>query len=574
MDSLKKVKDTKTYSMKNNSKKVQYIIISVILSLLVHIFVLSLFENIRVKQNFISDLKRQKSKIITFSETNIINLKRFNEIEKSINIPEFLKKTPFTPTATKVKPFLFPTKNTSNELHSSPIIPPYKFESTLLNKVPILPITIHFDGDKLTEKELKYNHQIIPKIERKKYNPPFLYETSIEYSKIAKTKYPNSAIKDVPLKLRFSPPKIQLYNEPVLESETKLVALQETTPIDPFLQIKLYKYPESNGNGYFKINISTNKNAANFKIINKDIIFMIDISGSIVDKQLAEFVKGIALSLPNLNSRDRFEIIAFKDKPFPLFGDLETPTKMNIKKALIFLNKLHQTGSTNLYKALNPFVDSRYQTAKRPLLIFMLSDGKLNTGEIVNNRNFINTISNKNQSASIFTFTNVKNSNAFLLDLLAYRNRGIFTHTNTTDNSHKLFKNDIRSTSNIILMNLNYQISSSLSSKTFPKKLPNLYMKQNITLFGQYQSNTDKVSLRITGTSEDGSKHELIYSESLHKALNGSKTLPTQWAQQYIFHLYSKLTANYNEKTKQKIYSIANKYSIPTSSLKQYLMNN
>ena len=550
--------------MKKNSKKTHYIIISIILSLLVHAFILSLFVHIRVKPNCLSELPKKKSHIITFTETNIITAKTLQRLEKETILPKNPPGVPLKPldTRIKVRPVLF--SGIDAEYIAAPAIhPPSNFKPTEIQKKPFLPKIIQFDGDKLTEKELKYNHLIIPKISRKEYSTPLLYDKTQKHARLTDTAYPPT--KTMPLKLRISPPRIDLSKEPSPATETKLIALEKTIPIDPFLNIQLYKYTEPNGNGYFKIIISTNADANRFKTFNRDIIFLIDISGSIADKQLAEFVKGITTSISNLKPEDRFEIVAFKSKPSVLFGKMEAPTKKNIKKTLLFLNNLQQSGSTNLYKALKPYIDSKYKTAGRPLLIFMLSDGKLNSGDIVDNRNFINFISNKNhQTASIFTFTNTKKPNTFLLDLLAYRNRGVFTRANTIDNSSTLLKKNINSTHRIILKNLNYQISSNLSEKTFPKKLPNLYQDRTITLFGQYKADIDKVSLRITGTDKIGNEHELIYSESLNKAAKSSKKLAKQWAQQYIFHLYSKLTAHYSEKTKREIYSIAKKYSIPT----------
>ena len=552
--------------MKKNSKKIQYVIISVILSLLVHIFILLLFENIRIKHSYtFAAPQREKSRIITFTKTNIIDSKTLQDLrEKSIVpvIPPRSSSSPFK-TDAKIKPFLTSTNKTATTPIPA-IHPPSNFKPIAMHKKQLIPKIIQLDGDKLTKKELEYNHLIIPKVSRNEYNIPFLYGKPQKHTSLADVTYPPT--KTIPLKLSVSSPKINLSKKPSLTSATNLIASKKTTPIDQFLNVQLYKYPEFREGGCFKIVISASADAKHFEAFNKDIIFLIDISGSITNKQLAEFVKGVATSISNLDPNDRFEVVAFENKPFVSFGKMKMATKDNIKKASIFLKKLKQSGSTNLYKALVPYIDSNYKTAGRPLLIFILSDGNLNSGDIVDSRNFIETISNKNhQTASIFTFTNARSSNAFLLDLLAYRNRGGFIRAHNVDNSSQLLKEDINSTKHIILENLNYQISSNLSSETFPKKLSNLYMGRSIILFGRYQANISKINLRIIGTDKNGNKHELVYSESLNKALKGSQNLPKQWAQQYVFHLYSKLTAHYNRQIEQKLHSISKQYSIPIS---------
>ena len=552
--------------------KVKYILISIILSLLIHVIIISVFEYIQLKPNSITQPPElNKSKVITFTETNIINAKELEKLkEETLILPKKQKNELIkAKTEIKIKPVLLSNNKLTKDF-SATIQPPKELDKTALQKTALLPKIIQFDGDKLSNTELKYNHLIIPKKTRKDYSPSLIFDN--KSTKTVQLIKPPSTLTTIPLELKISPPKITLTNTPQLKKETKLIAFEETIPIDPYLVIKLYKMPEPDGSGYFKVDITTNKDSAHFKKFDKDIIFLIDISGSIINKQLSEFIKGIAESLPNLSPNDRFEIVAFKSKPLSLFGEMKHPSEKNINEAIGFLNDLKQSGSTNLYSALAPYIDTNYSSPNRPLLLFMLSDGNLNSGEIASSRNFINTISNKNhQTASIYTFANAKDSNTFLLDLLAYRNRGEFTNTKRPENSSQQLKENINSTGSIILKNLNYQISSKLASETFPKKLPNLYLDRTISLYGQYSRSTKKVSLRITGTDKKNNKHELIYSEYLENALKANKDLPKQWAQQYIFHLYSLLTAHYNKATEQKIYDIAKKYSIPIKYINKYL---
>ena len=425
-------------------------------------------------------------------------------------------------------------------------------------------------GDKLSGEELAYGHLIVPKIDGKSYGVSPRDES--KFQELAGLKNLNFEGNPVPFELRISPPEIDTNKEPSLTSGTKLATLEKTTPINPFLDIKLYQLTGFDGSGYFKIAITTNSDADCFNTFDRDILFLIDASASIVDDQLSEFVKGIASSIPKLKPTDRFEIVAFRNEPLALFGKMQVYSKANIEKALLFLNDLRQSGATNLYNALSPYVSSKYKADGRSLLIFMLSDGELNSGEIVDNRDFISSISNKNyQTASIFTFTNAKKSNTFLLELLAYRNRGAFIKAETTDGSSEVLKRSIDSASRIILKDLDYQISSDLSAKTFPKRLPNLYRDRPINLLGRYWAGMNKVSLRITGTGKGGEKYELIYSESLDNATKSGGNLAKQWAQQYIYHLYSGLTAHYSEHAEQKIYSLARKYSVPNLYFKEPL---
>ena len=368
----------------------------------------------------------------------------------------------------------------------------------------------------------------------------------------------------LPVKLRFSPPKIDLNKQLSTNTNTThLLAMKGKVTAKPFLNIKLYKYSKHYGSGYFRIVLAPNKEANRFKKIDKNIIFFVDVSASIVKNQLAEFVKGITSSLPKLNQNDQFEIVAFSNKPSPLFGKFEKPTKANIKKATSFLANLQATGSTNLYKTIIPYIRGK-NTSKRALIIFILTDGKFNSGEIVEQQKLIHTITKNNQQkASIFIFTNTKKPNTLLLNSLALRNNGEYIKAKTIESSSKMLQEAITSTSNIVLGNLSYDISKDLRPTTFPQKLSYLILNHPIAIYGRYAIHTKNISLRIIGTGKAGNQYELMYKKNIEETTKGSKDIPQKWAKQYILHLYSKLTPHNSEKIKQKIYSIARKYSIP-----------
>jgi len=559
--------------MDNKDKTIHYIIISVILSILIHIVILVIFENLRVSKDYILKKAGNKSQIVTFDDIKVVTLQ--SSKPKEFKTVTNQKDIPFKTLISKIKitPTISPLKN-NRQLKSTSILP-------LTKKIHVIPAikkisypkTIQIDGDKISPQELKYNHLIIPKRHKNRHQ----FASNIyNKTKIKDDASVNSApiVPPVfPIKLRISSPKVNMQNEPSLASEAKLITMNETISIDSFLNIQLVKFPVSSNSGYFKIAISTNSRTSEFQIFDRDIIFLIDFSGSIANMQLKEFIKGILSAIKLLGPNDRFEVVAFKDKTYPLFNKLTHPTKENIEKVSKFLSTLEHTGPTALYEAILPYIGKKYKEQGRPLLIFMASDGIVNSGDIASSRELINQISNLNQQqASIYTLTNSKNSNTFLLDLLSYRNRGDFINTKEISDSSKIFSKTINSTNEIILENLSYQISSSLASETFPKKLPNLYLNQPISLYGHYFKGINKISLRITGTDIEGVEHELIYSGSLDDALISNYDLPQNWAQQYIFNLYSKMTVNYDEKIKKQIYSLAKKFHIKNMYLSRNLV--
>jgi hypothetical protein len=120
-------------------------------------------------------------------------------------------------------------------------------------------------------------------------------------------------------------------------------------------------------------------------------------------------------------------------------------------------------------------------------------------------------------------------------------------------------------------MDLDYQVSGNLSELTFPKKLPHLYANHTLSVYGKFTPETEELGLRITGIDSLGVKQELVFAGNLDDAFEADEQLPKKWALQYIYNLYSRLTANYDEVLKMEIYRTASKYGVDVPYIDKYL---
>ena len=430
------------------------------------------------------------------------------------------------------------------------------------------PKIVEIDGDAISKESLVYNRLIIPKIPRQENNLSAMVNGSLFGPGGAGLGLPGGG-GAIPLQFKMSMPKDLMPVTP----QTRLLPQEKISVLDKLLSIKLTKYPDPiAGGGYFQLAISTNPNAARLGAFEKDVIFVVDVSGSISQIKLNEFKQGVLAALPKLTPKDRFQIVAFRDKPSHLFQKLESPTEANVRKAVEFVSALHRTGSTDIYSAIEPYACGTYKTEGRPLLIFLASDGEVNYGRIIDSRMLVNSVSNRNQDrASIFTFSCGGKMNTFLLDLLAYRNRGEYLKVGAVDKARFDLEKYIDSVADIIVADIGYQVSSELADGVFPKKLPNLYRGHVLSLFGRYKADTKSIGLRIVGRGADGGMHELVHEANLETAEIVGPKLAQQWAMQHIFHLYSQLTAQYDESLKQKIHAEAMEFSLNLPFLDQYL---
>ena len=432
-----------------------------------------------------------------------------------------------------------------------------------------LPEIVKIDGDKLPENRKKFNRVIIPKLQREIGVNEFSFDPEA-YLSDSSSKLPQIADGGKEAVPGVNPNKNNEYLPD--SSSTSLFPSDKVKPMDLMIDVELYKYPLNDGSGFFRIDLKPNQRASALRTFRKDVIFLLDISGSIGQTRLREMKSGIFVTLETLHPEDRFNIIAFSSVNQPLFKEPMHPNKETMQAAEVFLFKLRHRGSTNIFSALNLYIGDKYRTGSRPLIVFLISDGNVNSGRIVDSSELINTVSNRNNDgAHIYTFACGPEKNSFLMDLLAYRNRGESKYIKEISNSRVPLAKFIYNVSDVKVADLNYQTSSDLSEKIFPKRLENLYKGKTLSLYGYYPHEIKNIGIRITGKDSSGVRREIVFSKKIANAESATDNLPKKWAEQYIYHLYSLLTVKYNTNMADKILRTAKRFRVDIPYLNEHV---
>ncbi|NOY76162.1 MAG: VWA domain-containing protein [Kiritimatiellaeota bacterium] len=553
-----------TYDM-----KYAYVVIAAVLSLLCHLLLIVLFKHVSFLPATLISPPKRPSRIIRIIPRSMLKLKPSPRPDKRVvlgdpelPIPSSDEDSPMPPsdsggTAGK--------GGKSVEDLPIPDIPPPKVG------VPEPPSIVSIKGDDLPPERLNFDRILIPE-------PPKLPGNDICLPSSGENNDSGSGggVIELPMPLTLPPHKKTEDKQPETDlpitPETTLLPPEPVKSMDALMDVEVFKYPSPRGGGYFRMDITPNKSADSLPTFNKDVVFLLDVSGSIGRWRLNEFKRGLEEALKFLRPKDRMNIVAFKSRPYPLFSDLVFPTKRNLKLAEAFLFKMRHGGDTNIYSALAPYVGAGNKKDARPLILFLLSDGEVNSGAIVQDRELINTVSNDNKrGAGIYCFSCGPDRNSFLMDLLAYRNRGESVNDKEIGGSDKMIERFVKAVSDIKVADLEYQLSSDIADKSFPKRLPNLYKGKTLSIYGRYRSDTMTISGRITGMDSLGERREIVVSIPLDKAKSADGRLMRKWAEQYIYHLYSLLTVKYDEATKKEIHETAALYRLHLPYLDKHL---
>jgi len=545
--------------MGGNRRQSGYLAASVLLSLLAHAVLYGLFGVMPFMPRVLGEVRQAPSRTIRLADVRLPEPEAPTPPRRAelLPLPRSLDAPPPLPAPATLS-------GTGGEAMRGrrPALPERAAAPT---EVPAAPAILQIDGDRLPPERADVNRLIIPAIPRE--------AGALPHAPMAADGPPGPPPPPIALAMRVSPPAPPV-GGPHLPAapETRLLPPEKASILDKLIDVRLAKHENPDGSGHFRIDLAPRERAERLQTWRKDILFVVDASGSISQPKLNEYKEGIRTALARLPAEDRFEIVAFRHRDYPLFGELRHPTAENLAAAEAFLFKLQRVGSTNIYAALDPVVGPRLKTPGRPLLVFLCSDGQVNHGEIVDSRELINAISNRNQDAvSIFTFDAGGFTNPFLMDLLSYRNRGETLIAREVARSRQSLADFAGQVSDIVVADLDYQVASDLAADAFPKALPHLYRGRALAIHGRYPAGTREIGLRITGLDSAGERQELIYRGDLATAAPGGDGLPRRWAMQRILHLYSRLTATQDDSLRHDIQALADEHRLRTPYLDAYL---
>src|SRR4051812_43712717 len=144
--------------------------------------------------------------------------------------------------------------------------------------------------------------------------------------------------------------------------------------------LKLITYKPDGDDGYFLF-LAAPTVTDETKPAPKDVVFVVDTSGSMAGAKLQQAQKALRFCVENLNAEDRFEIVRFSTEAEPLFNSLVAADADHRKRANEFIDNFKPIGGTAIADALQAGLKVRSDTlasparTDRPFVMIFLTDG-------------------------------------------------------------------------------------------------------------------------------------------------------------------------------------------------------
>jgi len=245
------------------------------------------------------------------------------------------------------------------------------------------------------------------------------------------------------------------------------------------------------GNGFFTFVLAPPDLPAREDITPKELVFVIDTSGSMHGFPLDKAKEAMSAAIDGLNSRDRFNLITFAGDTHVLFPAPVAATPENIADAKRFLAGRRSGGGTEMMKAIRASLAPSGSRDHVRVVCFM-TDG------YVGNESEIIAEIRKHPEARVFGFGIGSSVNRHLMDQMSLQGRGEVEYVGLQDDGSAAAKRFHTRVQTPLLTDIQLAFQGVAVDEVYPKRVPDLFSAKPVVVSGRYHD-SGKGSVKITG---------------------------------------------------------------------------
>jgi Ca-activated chloride channel family protein len=301
--------------------------------------------------------------------------------------------------------------------------------------------------------------------------------------------------------------------------------------------------------GHFAVYLIPALEYRNSEIVPKDVVFLMDTSGSQQGDPLLKSQELMRRFINNLNPNDTFTIIDFANTTQQLSATPLANTAQNRTQAINYINQLDANGGTELLNGIRAVLNFPPASEGRLRSVVLLTDGYIG-----NENEVIAEVQRQLKPGNrLYSFGVGSSVNRFLLNRLAEVGRGTAQIIRQDEPTQEVAEKFFRQINNPVLTNIQVTWQGGGNSpEIYPLSAPDLFANQPLVLFGRKQDRQPG-TLRITGTAAGGKRYEKTLKVSFDNS--GNPAVAQLWGRAKIKELMNQM---FGSDTKSGVEAVTN----------------
>ncbi|MEL6148854.1 MAG: VIT domain-containing protein [Chloroflexota bacterium] len=307
------------------------------------------------------------------------------------------------------------------------------------------------------------------------------------------------------------------------------------------ISVNLLSYRESAGDDGFFMMLVQPPIASAEQVVNKDVILVVDQSGSMDGEKWSQAQDAADFVLNRLNPGDRFNMVVFSTG-WRVFGNGLEPASA-AGEASQWINSMGSGGGTDINGALLQALD--LADAERPTTILFLTDGLASEGITDADAILRNLQDNAGNNVRIFTFGVGYDVNTFLLDRISSTFRGASSYVQPGENIEAEVSNLYSKIASPVLTDVELDFDGVRTDLIYPfGQLPDLFAGEQLTIVGRYRSGVPEATITLSGLVNNEPAVFTYDDMSFRERAGGEVFIARLWATRRIGDLLTQIRLN------------------------------
>lgn len=323
--------------------------------------------------------------------------------------------------------------------------------------------------------------------------------------------------------------------------------------------------PLTSEDGYFLLLISPQLESTKKEAIPRDMVLVLDVSGSMDAVKMEQARKALRYCLTNLNPQDRFGVISFATSVRRYRDTLVEANTEQVDNAKKWVEGLKAGGGTAMQAALDAALDMRTKDEGRSFTVVFFTDGQPTLGEMKPS-NILKNVAEKNTANTrFFTFGVGDDVNTTFLDQLAEATRAVSTYVRPAEDIETKVTSLYGKISHPVLANVRLTTSENIRLyESYPQQMPDLFWGSQLVVLGKYNGN-GPASVRISGMVGKETKEFAYDVQFPERTVDDKDFVENLWARRKVGYLLDHIRQNGEQKElMDELMTLAKKYGIAT----------
>ena len=320
-------------------------------------------------------------------------------------------------------------------------------------------------------------------------------------------------------------------DEKIIEQEKdavrELMKVDDATPLEKFVNLSASRSEDAQWT-YFRLKVVPKPE---LPVVPKDVVIIIDASGSIGSERLASCRHAAKQILRSaVNTGDRFNLVAFRNSFSYAFRRWQECDKESFEAADKWLANLSAYGRTDVFGTIRSVL-TLPRDPTRPLIALVVTDGDANAG-VSDTAQILSKFTDLNDGlVSVYMYGVKESANRELIDVLTHGNRGeSFIYGGLRWKAGSGIEKLSDRFRDPVLSDIRVVFAANSQAEAYPRLIKNLYRGDTVTIVGRVPKGRSEVAFSLKGLN--GKKtYEAFFKVPLGKIAT-DPALAGAWAEE------------------------------------------